>query len=127
MNMNNSVNTGSAMNSSPHQLSRREFFVAGITVLGLPALEVTAKSFGQNRQLLKPIHEQIVCRWSPRHPRHDHQLIFPLDDERLLLVWSEYYSTQENSQQQIGKLFFSTSAVVRLPETLPFGCPTSES
>jgi sialidase-1 len=97
------VNTGSAINSSPHQLSRREFFVAGITVLGLPALEVTAKSFGQNRQLLKPMHEQIVCRWSPRHPRHDHQLIFPLDDERLLLVWSEYYSTQENQQQQIGK------------------------
>jgi sialidase-1 len=25
------------------------------------------------------------------HPRHDHQLIFPLADGRLLLIWSEYY------------------------------------
>ena len=32
-----------------------------------------------------------VCPWTPGHPRHDHQLIFPLKDGRLLLVWSEYY------------------------------------
>jgi hypothetical protein len=93
----------SATTSIPRQLSRRRFLVTGITALGLPTLEVTAKSFGQSRQLLKPIHEQIVCPWSPRHPRNDHQLIFPLDDQRLLLVWSEYYSTQKNRQQQIGK------------------------
>lgn len=32
-----------------------------------------------------------VIQPSPEHPRHDHQLIFPLQDGRLLLVWSEYY------------------------------------
>jgi len=44
----------------------------------------------------------IVCPWSPRHPRHDHQLIFPLDGERLLLVWSEYYTTNENPVETKG-------------------------
>ncbi len=38
-----------------------------------------------------PICEQIVCPWTAQNPRHDHQLIFPLSDDRLLLVWSEYY------------------------------------
>jgi sialidase-1 len=32
-----------------------------------------------------------VCVPTPGHPRHDHQVIFPLADGRLLLVWSEYY------------------------------------
>ena len=32
-----------------------------------------------------------VCPWSHAHPRHDHQLIFPLRDGQLMLVWSEYY------------------------------------
>ena len=35
--------------------------------------------------------QTIVCAWTAAHPRHDHQLIFPLKDGRLLLVWSEYY------------------------------------
>lgn len=34
-----------------------------------------------------------VCPSSPGHPRNDHQLIFPLSDDRLMLVWSEYYVT----------------------------------
>lgn len=36
--------------------------------------------------------EATVCGWTAAHPRHDHQLIFPLNDGRLLLVWSEYYT-----------------------------------
>ena len=42
-------------------------------------------------RLLQPIHESIPCPWSAAHPRHDHQLIFPLAEDRLILVWSEYY------------------------------------
>ena len=34
-----------------------------------------------------------VCKPTPAHPRNDHQLIFPLKDGRLLLLWSEYYVT----------------------------------
>lgn len=45
-----------------------------------------------SRSLILPIYEQIVCPWSPQHPRHDHQLIFPLKENRLILVWSEYYA-----------------------------------
>jgi sialidase-1 len=40
---------------------------------------------------LQPVFETIICRWTPENPRHDHQLVFPLDDERVMLVWSEYY------------------------------------
>ena len=35
---------------------------------------------------------QTICKWTPENPRHDHQLICPLDDERLLFVWCEYYA-----------------------------------
>ena len=36
-------------------------------------------------------HELIVCPWTPGHPRNDHQLIFPMADGGLMLVWCEYY------------------------------------
>lgn len=42
--------------------------------------------------LLTPVFETEVCPWSAAHPRHDHQLVFPLADGRLLLAWSEYYA-----------------------------------
>lgn len=61
-----------------------------------------ASSFGENRPLLQPIFDNVICPWTPHHPRHDHQLIFPLDDERLLLVWSEYYSTAKKPQSKKG-------------------------
>ena len=35
-----------------------------------------------------------LCPPTRSNPRHDHQLIFPLSDRRLLLVWSEYYATR---------------------------------
>jgi hypothetical protein len=41
---------------------------------------------------MRPLFEEIICKWSPENPRHDHQLIFPLESERLLFVWCEYYA-----------------------------------
>ncbi len=79
-------------------ISRREFLVRSTAFAGAATSGMTLwgagepKSIGGNRPLLKPIHEQIVCPWSAAHPRHDHQLIFPLDDRRLMLVWCEYYA-----------------------------------
>ena len=46
---------------------------------------------------MEPIFEQIVCRWRPAHPRHDHQLIFPLSDDRLMFVWCEYYARRPSA------------------------------
>ena len=43
---------------------------------------------------LAPNWEQTICRWSAAHPRHDHQLIFPLSAGRLIFVWSEYCAEQ---------------------------------
>ena len=40
------------------------------------------------------IYRLTVCPWTAENPRHDHQLIFPLNDGHLLLVWSEYYVRQ---------------------------------
>ena len=45
------------------------------------------------RPLLRPIYEMTLCSWTPENPRHDHQLIFALDEKRLLLAWSEHYAT----------------------------------
>tara|TARA_R110002095_G_scaffold198174_2_gene177606 strand:- start:10 stop:1194 length:1185 start_codon:yes stop_codon:yes gene_type:complete len=88
-------------------IPRRSFLKSSLTCSllgGYSASILLAKgeSIGKNRPLLKPIHDQIVCPWKPHFPRHDHQLIFPLDDERLLLVWSEYYSQSENPSQKKG-------------------------
>lgn len=52
--------------------------------------------------LLKPIHDQVVCPWSPQYPRHDHQLIFPLGNNELLLVWCEYYDPDADPNAKIG-------------------------
>jgi len=83
--------------NSTKQMNRRIFVrnavtltVGGLSFAGIA--NARTKSLGGKRKLLKPIHDEVVCRWTPEHPRHDHQLIFPLDAERLLLVWSEYYS-----------------------------------
>lgn len=42
--------------------------------------------------LLTPVYDAVICPWSAAHPRHDHQLIFPLSDGRLFHIWSEYYA-----------------------------------
>jgi len=43
---------------------------------------------------MQPIFETIVCGWTPENSRHDHQLIFPMRDGRLLFVWCEYYANR---------------------------------
>jgi sialidase-1 len=45
-------------------------------------------------EVLDPVYGDVVCPWTPSNPRHDHQLIFPLNDGRLMFVWSEYYATR---------------------------------
>lgn len=89
------------------QLPRRSFLqsslaasLSGLTPVSL--LLAKGESIGGERPLLKPVHDQIVCPWSPQHPRHDHQLILPLDETRLMLVWSEYYSQSDKPAQKKG-------------------------
>ena len=55
-----------------------------------------------NTPLLKPVFESIPCPWTPENPRHDHQLIFPLDDKRLMLVWCEYYAASPSVVERLG-------------------------
>lgn len=88
-------------------IRRRAFLTSSLSMALtglLPDRQLPAKgeSIGENRRLLKPVHDQIVCPWEPEHPRHDHQLIFPLDKQRLLLVWSEYYSQSEHPATKKG-------------------------
>lgn len=102
----NRANEGEG-NVSDHQieLTRRGFLgvTAALVADGHHALSFAAESYGENRPLMKPQVDQVICPWSPQHPRHDHQLIFPLDDQRLMLVWSEYYSTSAKPQSKIGQ------------------------
>lgn len=87
-----------------HGLTRRNFLVtagSAITGVSMPAHR-SAASVDQGTPLLKPVHEATVCPWSPRNPRHDHQLIFPLDEDRHRLVWSEYYSTSDETVSRQG-------------------------
>ncbi|QDT65254.1 sialidase family protein [Calycomorphotria hydatis] len=88
-------------------IHRRDFIhlAAGFAVLeGFASSQLFAhgKSIGENRPLMDPVYDSIVCPWEPEYPRHDHQLIFPLDEDRLMLVWSEYYSLAENPIQKRG-------------------------
>jgi sialidase-1 len=86
-----------------HSLSRRTFLgSAAATALTFELANLSAKDTVSSRPLLKPVHDAIVCPWTPQHPRHDHQLIFPLDAKRLLLVWSEYYSKSKTPETKKG-------------------------
>ncbi len=83
-------------------LTRRDFMGAAAVATGLGAASLFAGEPPTDRPLLEPVHEAVICPWTPQHPRHDHQLIFPLDDKRLLLVWSEYYSTSKTPATKKG-------------------------
>lgn len=85
-----------------NSISRRNFLAAAAmsTVAGTSIVQAAK---GTSPPLLKPIHDAIVCPWTPQYPRHDHQLIFPLDDDRLLLVWCEYYSNAPAAATKIGQ------------------------
>ena len=88
-------------------MKRRDLLLQGTALAGglpwLAAAESAGKSLGAKRPLLEPIHDQVVCPWSPAHPRHDHQLVFPLDARRLLLVWSEYYDDDPAPGAKLGQ------------------------
>jgi len=102
------ANATTGKDESSMSLSRREFLKSSslLTTFGsLPMSGLAAaqgESVGGDRPLMKPVHDMIVCPWTPQHPRHDHQLIFPLDQERLLLVWSEYYAMSADVVTRIG-------------------------
>ena len=89
-------------------LSRRQFLTSSavLTAAGsyaMPGLILAkGESIGGDRPLMQPVHDMIACPWTPEHPRNDHQLIFPLDEERLLLVWSEYYARKPNPSVRKG-------------------------
>ena len=62
--------------------------------LGCGSASAVAATSLKTEGTLRPLFENIVCKWTPETPRHDHQLIFPLSDDRLMLVWSEYYANR---------------------------------
>lgn len=80
----------------PGLLTRRRFLAlqaAGVGTAGLCSVtQALAEEEAAAIPRLPPRRELTLCPWSARHPRHDHQLIFPLSDGRLLFVWSEYYT-----------------------------------
>ncbi len=84
--------------------TRREFLQSTATAAGLAPLAgiAAAPAAAGPTPLLKPVHDSVVCPWTPQHPRNDHQLIFPLDDARLMLVWSEYYDNNADPNATIG-------------------------
>ncbi|QDV56168.1 sialidase family protein [Rosistilla oblonga] len=68
---------------------------------GIPA-NSWAKSYGEDRPLLRPVFDQVICPETAEHPRNDHQTILPLDSDRLMLVWSEYYLNAAQPSQRGG-------------------------
>lgn len=91
------------MNPISRRTLLKDSALAATTLSSFPWLAAAADSFGEHRPLMKPVVDNVICPWTARHPRHDHQLIFPLADNRLLLVWSEYYSTKENPTTKRGQ------------------------
>ncbi|MCA9041676.1 MAG: exo-alpha-sialidase, partial [Planctomycetaceae bacterium] len=89
----------------PTSLSRRDFLVtSACLVLGSAALkQAMADSRKNDKPPLKPKYDEVVCPWTPEHPRHDHQLIFPLNDDELMFVWCEYYTKGEPQETKKGQ------------------------
>ena len=87
------------MNDSEWRDNRRQFCKTAAAASVLAAIGHKSVLADESKSLktqgtLKPVFEEIACRWTPETPRHDHQLIFPLSDDGLMLVWSEYYSNR---------------------------------
>ncbi len=96
--------------------TRRKFLkYSSALALSCPSLGYAAgESIGGDRPLLKPVHDAIVCPWTQENPRHDHQLIFPLDERRLWLVWCEYYTKQKSANAEKGRAGISDSVACRI-------------
>ena len=85
--------------------TRRDFLQTSALAAGLlpmASIAIAQEPIASVTPLLTPIHDAVICPWTPEHPRHDHQLIFPLDDARLMLVWSEYYDEDADPNAAIG-------------------------
>ena len=67
-------------------IDRRRFVALSSGALAFAGAQAAAAQ-GERGELFS----LTVCPWTAENPRHDHQQIFPLQDGRLLLVWSEYY------------------------------------
>jgi len=78
----------------------RRAFLSGLPFVGGAAQAAILPT--ADRPLLKPVHDAVVCPWSARHPRHDHQLIFPISKDRLWLLWSEYYDDTPDESARRG-------------------------
>ena len=76
------------MSRKQRGVDRRAFLsvsaVAAIAVLSRLPAAAAERGIGEKYSL-------IPCPWTPENPRHDHQQIFSLSDDRVLLVWCEYY------------------------------------
>ena len=68
-------------------------FIAVCLEIQMICWPVHAQYQAAGRQLV-PILEEIVVAGTEDHPRNDHQTIFPLSDGRLMMAWTEYYSTE---------------------------------
>ena len=70
------------------EVNRRYFLsFAGLAATALPARRAAAAA----KAGISEEYSLTVCPWTPENPRHDHQLIFPMRDGSLMLVWCEYY------------------------------------
>ena len=83
--------------------SRRDFLASalGTAALGAGVLRA-AESDDSKTPLLEPIHDAIVCPWTPKARRHDHQRLFSLGADRLVLASSEYDATADDPVRKKG-------------------------
>ena len=51
-------------------------------------------------EFINEIHAVTTAPWSHAHPRNDHQLVFPLNNDRLLFVWCSYYVRRPSAISQ---------------------------
>jgi len=76
----------SAIMKTNERIDRRR-----LAALSAGALAFAMTNTGTAQAAPGEVYSLTVCPWTAENPRHDHQQIFPLQDGRLLLVWSEYY------------------------------------
>jgi len=79
-------------NYSRRQFCSRVATSGLLAAFGAPSYAVEIRKSLKSQGSLLPLYEDVICKWTPENPRHDHQLIFPLDRQRTMLVWSEYYA-----------------------------------
>ena len=69
------------------ELNRRRF----LPLTGLAASLAGPIAAAESEAGIGEEYSMTLCPWTIENPRHDHQLVFPMRDGSLLLVWCEYY------------------------------------